>query len=174
MEKESLRWKDIREVYIPPVNPLKQAEKIIIRDRTFIQKLEPVMVRQESELTELLQPIWDDGSEKTVLLETPSIQIEAYLTRVKNEEKICISKEVFIIGKELYKADYQIADNKTISRQHAQIEKREDGYYITDLNSSNHTYVDGKEISSEYRLEQGMAVKLSDEEFIFSIECEKL
>jgi uncharacterized RDD family membrane protein YckC len=41
-----------------------------------------------------------------------------------------------------------IAD-PSVSRQHAWIEKRADGYYLVDKNSSNGTYVNGKKISQQ-------------------------
>jgi uncharacterized RDD family membrane protein YckC len=41
-----------------------------------------------------------------------------------------------------------IAD-PSVSRQHAWIEKRPDGYYLVDKNSSNGTYVNGKKISQQ-------------------------
>lgn len=65
--------------------------------------------------------------------------------------------------------DYFIGDNPAISRSHANIIIQQNGYYIEDMNSTNHTYVNDKMIvgGSAVKLEQDARIRLGNEEFIF-------
>lgn len=110
--------------------------------------------------------------ETTVLsVSSATVSVKPYLIRVKNNETILINKPVFRIGKEKSYVDYFIGDNAAISRSHANIVSRNGEYYVVDTNSTNHTYLNGKMISSntENRLESGSLVRLADEEFEFKL-----
>lgn len=111
------------------------------------------------------------ASGETVVLSglNPDGQPNPRLTRVRNKEQITINKPIFRIGKERSYVDYFIGDNPAISRSHANIVIQQNGYYIEDTNSTNHTYVNDKMIvsGSAVKLEQGAKVRLGNEEFIF-------
>lgn len=100
---------------------------------------------------------------------TPVAPPKPYLIRVKNGEKIMLNKPIFKIGKERSYVDYFVSDNTAVSRSHATLFVRNDGVYIVDTNSTNHTYVNGTMISSnvEVKLENGVLVRLADEDFNF-------
>ncbi len=117
----------------------------------------PDMVGATTVLTQNMRP----GNEMPV----------PYLLRLKNNERILLNKPVFRIGKEKSYVDYFISDNTAISRSHADIMKREDGYYVVDRNSTNHTYVNDRMIQSgeEVLLEDGTKVRLANEEFEFQL-----
>ena len=68
---------------------------------------------------------------------------------------IALEQDHLILGKSRSQADI-ILPGDTISRKHARIERRMDGYYVTDLFSTNGTFLDG------HRLESGQAVALKD------------
>jgi pSer/pThr/pTyr-binding forkhead associated (FHA) protein len=53
-----------------------------------------------------------------------------------------------------------VLDDSLVSRQHARIQKIKDAYFITDLSSSNGTYVNGT------RVPEGKYVKLSKQDII--------
>ena len=84
---------------------------------------------------------------------------------------IDLNKPVFRIGKEKSYVDYFIGDNSAISRSHANVISREGQYFITDTNSTNHTYVNGNMIQSnvEVQLADGDKIRLANEDFTFSI-----
>ena len=109
------------------------------------------------------------GGGETSLLGAGAPAIAATLVRTKNGEQIQIRKQIFKIGKERVKVDYCITDNNTISRVHVQITYRDSEYYITDMKSTNFTYVNGNKIAAnqEVKLRNGDKLKLSDEEFEF-------
>lgn len=108
-----------------------------------------------------------DGEEATVLL-AQEIVFTAYVERKSTGEKVCIDKDCFVIGKSS-SADYVIKDDKTISRKHAAINKTADGYYLEDLGSSNHTFVDGTQITEPVKLINNTVFQLSNEEFEFTL-----
>ncbi len=68
---------------------------------------------------------------------------------------IVLSSTHMILGKSREKADIVLPDD-AVSRVHARIELRTDGFYLTDLYSTNGTGVDGE------RLESGRATLLKD------------
>ncbi|MBR3771093.1 MAG: FHA domain-containing protein [Clostridium sp.] len=97
---------------------------------------------------------------------------QAYVKRLKTNEQIMIDKQVFKLGKERTFVDYCIVDNPTVSRSHANIVFEDDEYYIIDMNSKNHTYVNGRMIPSgtKIKLIHGSRIKLSNEEFEFFLQ----
>ena len=113
------------------------------------------------------------GAGNTVMLNESEIQQASlpFLIRIKNNEKIPLNKPVFRIGKERSYVDYFVGDNPAVSRSHANIINRDGRYFITDTNSTNHTYVNGIMIQSnvEVELTQGAGIRLGNEEFEFHI-----
>ncbi|MCI8669382.1 MAG: FHA domain-containing protein [Lachnospiraceae bacterium] len=114
------------------------------------------------------------GSETTILgvNSLSSADNRAYLIRRRNNEKKYIDKDVYRIGKENSFVDYFIGDNTAISRSHANIIKKITDYYIVDMNSKNHTYVNGTMLQPniETLLQPGTKIRLADEEFEFNLE----
>lgn len=95
----------------------------------------------------------------------------AYFIRKKTGEQITLNKPVFCIGKGKNYADFLITDNIAISRSHAQIINREGKYFVKDMDSTNHTYINGVKLQSnqETLIEHSNIVKLADEDFLFKL-----
>ena len=93
------------------------------------------------------------------------------LYRILTEENISVNKPVFRLGKEKSYVDYFVTNNIAVSRSHADIITRGKKYYVRDLNSKNHTYVNNQiiPIQVEVELHDGDHLKLGNEEFIFNI-----
>lgn len=93
----------------------------------------------------------------------------AYLRRVRTGECIQIQKSPFRIGKESGSNDYAVPDNPAISRKHAEITVSGDRYFISDLKSTNKTYVNGRAIMEGQReaLSSDARVRLANEDFVF-------
>ena len=91
------------------------------------------------------------------------------LRRVSTNEEININKPVFRIGKEKSYVDYFVNNNNAVSRSHADIVTRAKGCFVVDLNSKNHTYINGAMIPShmEVAINDGDTLRLGNEEFIF-------
>ena len=132
--------------------------------------VQPVPVQNSFNETTVLTPTMAGGGETTVLSAEP-VRPNPCLTRTKTGERISINKPVFRIGKEKSYVDYFIGDNTAISRSHCNIHCDNGEYFIEDTNSTNHTYVNGKIITSNVKtkLVNGDKVRLANEDFTFSV-----
>ena len=111
------------------------------------------------------QPFPPQGAGDTTVLGVSSTGF--ILLRKNGGEKVCINKPEFYIGKEKAKVDYCITNNNSISRRHARIKVRAGKCYISDLGSTNCTYINGTKLSpnQEIALIPGDKIKFSNEEF---------
>ncbi|MBF0338557.1 MAG: FHA domain-containing protein [Nitrospirae bacterium] len=98
------------------------------------------------------------------------------LLRVKREgeedEVIAIVKDVMTIGK--FSTDGTShndisLDDKTVSRHHARISRKNDRYYIEDLRSKNHTYVNDQEVKRVH-LKDGDVISIGLSTILFEEE----
>ena len=92
------------------------------------------------------------------------------LTRVKTGERIKINSDNFVIGKELSKVNYCVSDNTSISRTHVRFTNKGGVTYVTDLKTTNGTFLNGVKLqpNQETVLNNGDKLSLSDEEFTYS------
>lgn len=90
-----------------------------------------------------------------------------YLVRVSNGQRIPLNKPVVKIGTDASYADVVIADNKAVSRSHADIRIKDDKVCLVDNNSTNHSYVGNRMIppNVEEGLVHGSTFRLANEEF---------
>ena len=106
----------------------------------------------------------EDDCERTVLLEP----VYPTLVRLSTGEKIQIKDAVFVIGRSRDKADYRV-DVPAVSRRHLQLTKEGDRLFAEDMDSSNHTYVNGIRltpgIEGRTLLKDGDLIRLAKEEF---------
>ena len=119
----------------------------------------------------------ENGDEGTVFLgnaygeEYDSIENTGnpVLIRTMNEKVIYLTGESFRLGRKSSKIDYFVDYNSSVSREHACIIRRNEQYFIKDLNSKNGTSVNGKRVfpDTEARLLSGAVIRIADEEFIF-------
>lgn len=83
-----------------------------------------------------------------------------------------MNKPIFRIGKEKNYVDYFISDNTAVSRAHANFINRDGIYFVVDLNSMNHTYVDGIRIEAnkEFEITSNCQIMLANEKFLFEFD----
>ena len=140
---------------------------------------EATRLLSESEDTALLV---DDSDEATgLLVENDGVMAEEKsnvanvhfptLYRVLTDERISVNKPVFRLGKEKSYVDYFVTNNIAVSRSHADVITRGNKYYVRDLNSKNHTYINDRiiPIQIEVEIHNGDRIKLGNEEFVFNI-----
>lgn len=122
----------------------------------------------DDEATGLLNQGDEEGT--ALLDESQSIRYPT-LFRVLTEETISINKPVFRLGKERSYVDYFVTNNNAVSRSHADIITRGNKYFVIDLNSKNHTYINDQIIAvqCETEIRDGDHLKLGNEEFIFNV-----
>ena len=111
------------------------------------------------------------GDEGATTVLNPRVRKTACLIRVKNHERVFVNKPMILVGRDLEEADCNVHDNTNVGHRHASIVQRDGNYYIVDLNSVNHTFVNGSMISSstEVLLSDGDEIVLADEKFTFRI-----
>ena len=95
--------------------------------------------------------------------------VRATVERCSTGEVYAIKHEEVLIGKDKLGADIYIDGNPAVSRRHALISSRGGRFYITDMKSLNHTFINGREIPAETEIEifNGNRLCLADENFIF-------
>lgn len=82
---------------------------------------------------------------------------------------IALSEREVLVGKQQGLVSFVI-DSPAVSRIHARIRRREDGYYLRDLNSTNGTGVNGEAVfgNAERCLSDGDRVVFADTAYIFN------
>ena len=154
-------WEDKADVQIPERKQKGFQDRIVVR-----KPVEPVREKKPEE-----EAVYD-GEAPTVLL-APEMKPQAYIRRISTGEEAAVDKDGFVIGKSV-EADFVVKSNPTVSRKHVKINLRPDGCWLEDLGSSNHVFVDGRQITEPVRLTDGMKFTLSlDEEFEFIVRMGK-
>ena len=96
--------------------------------------------------------------------------LEPRLVRDDGITSVSITSDRFIIGRREDMCDYAIP-NKKISKRHACIEREGNRFRVMDLNSTNHTYVEGEIVDSNGAyIEHGTRIAFAEEEFIFELQ----
>lgn len=121
-----------------------------------------------------VKKIPDEGKEKpsnpTVLLNKVTPYSGCYLEPEDNAayDIININEFPFIIGKQKDNVDYFL-DNEVISRYHVKITRGDNIYYITDLNSTNGTCLNGEPLScyQRYEILKGNEVTIAGIRYFF-------
>lgn len=107
---------------------------------------------------------------ETVVLSAGAVSGPASLVSKEPGEQatIYINEDLTVIGK-LETACDAVISLPTVSRIHAKIRKKEDAYYLTDMNSRNGTAVNGRLLlpDEEYRLEPEDEVDFAQARYIF-------
>ena len=105
-----------------------------------------VFEEPEDEATEEVFMPCDSGKEEmhTVLLwDQNEAEEKRSLVSLDGESSIVLSYYPFIIGKQEGVCEY-VLDKCTVSRLLVRIDEAEEGYRVTDLNSTNGTFINGR------------------------------
>lgn len=150
----------------------KKFEKAINRSTIKIENIEQKQPKQEEvygETTVICQ-----NTDATVVLRQEEKKQEAYLIRKRSDERIIITGEEFVLGKDPSQTNYWLTGNSAISRIHAVILHKGTDYMISDKNATNGTFVNGEKVAAlqEIILKDNDIVKLADEDFEFHLEEE--
>ena len=103
-----------------------------------------------------------------------SLALDTTIQLKSLDEELCPSVPItefpFLIGKLRKNVDYCLKKS-VVSRYHAKITKEESKYYITDLNSTNGTYVNGAVLNSyeKWELKHGDKVAMANLTFEFTL-----
>ncbi len=94
------------------------------------------------------------------------------LTGLKSGTDIPLIEDTMVLGR-LPSCDIVLPDH-TVSRHHARILRRQDGFYLEDLQSRNGTYVNGQRITNSVLLRDRDQIQLYDISLTFHAEEERL
>lgn len=134
-----------------------------------------IPVQGEKEPEEATLFTGEKGSTETTLLDDHSMETSLladyhcpYLKSVIGEERIVINKTEFTVGRQQEKSDHVIT-NKNIGRLHAKISCCNNKYYITDMDSTNGTFINGSRVLSnkQYLLNHNDKIALANLEYLF-------
>lgn len=98
--------------------------------------------------------------------------LNTFLIWKRTGEKIFINKEIFRIGREKNYVDFCISDNTSVGRNHAEITRKDGGFFIKDLRSLNFTMVNGERIAPNIEMEllDSDIIQLANEELEFHVQ----
>jgi len=110
--------------------------------------------------------VFQQESDLGIIAERPAL---GYLIRRKTCEKIMITHNEFVLGKDPSQTDYCVSGNSAISRAHAVIIFAGEKVGVTDKNATNGTFVNGIRVApfQQIPLKEGDILKLADEDFEF-------
>ena len=134
---------------------LYNKKQSMIRERMDNEKREKLERNEEDPLTENekeeynrdLDDMEEDDGKTTLLSMSGKSSAAASLSGREFGKNLYfkIDKDPFILGKKRDKADGVIND-KSVSRMHAAIRKKNGRYFVSDLNSTNGTYINGRRL----------------------------
>ena len=130
--------------------------------------------REESSSDTLTCPVcgWDvqvDASSEPATSEKPVL----WITQLSTGAKISLEAgETKTLGRERY--GKEIFQNRTISRKHCNIDYTDAGFFISDLETPNGTFLDGLPVKSRTMIENGQHLVLANEEYLVEIKLPEL
>ena len=138
------------------------------------KRREPALVAEEKEIYTVSSGNLPgvDNNERTVLLSVAGKQTGPELVCEQTGEVVPLLKFPFYLGSAKEFADFTpIAEG--VSRIHCCISKKENNYYLSDLNSTNGTYLNGKEVipGKEILLSANDELKICSQEFYIKLPC---
>lgn len=146
-------------------------KSILLKVNDFL--VEEIQDTNEDLVVEEMQEIdiYDFTSNPFPVEEETGPNMFATIRRISTGEEKVIDEDEFYLGKSKKITGFMITGNQTISRRHALISKRENEYFIFDLESVNHTFVNGKKVKlgKEIKLSDGDVIQLANEKFEFHI-----
>ena len=111
-----------------------------------------------------------DVSEATTLLTGAMIRNGIYCLKPEdtNDDNILLTEFPFFIGKSCDKTHHTIEDS-TVSRFHARIDREEEELWLTDLNSTNGTFLNGIRLMpfGRMRVNKGDSIVISRKRYEF-------
>lgn len=138
------------------------------------KRKELALVSEEKEpyLAEKKKESYSETEERTVLLMEMQKPAGPELVCEQTGEVVPLTKFPFYIGSAREYADF-VPAGEGVSRIHCCISKREDNYYLSDLNSTNGTYLNGKEVipGKDVLLAANDEIRITSQEFYMKFPC---
>ena len=175
-EEASKRKKKKKITYVSEEEPKKQQTTSYLSwlSNLFSHKPSHLVVAEEKEeyVAEPIQAKKTQEIERTILLSTISQEEEVTLVCSLTGEIIPITKFPFYIGSTSDYVDY-VLTKEGVSRIHCCISKKGESYYLADLNSTNGTYLNKKEVmpGKDELLSVNDEIRIASVEFYIKFSC---
>lgn len=116
----------------------------------------------------VMEPVPEWGTQYTTVLSVKHPEARPSLVSKRTGEQVFLTKFPFYVGSLPEYMDYVIKE-ETVSRFHGKFVKKGEEIYLTDLNSTNGTQVNGRvlEVQEQVKLEEGDRVLFADEEYTY-------
>ena len=138
------------------------------------KRREPALVAEENEIYIPGNGNFSsaEDNDRTALLSAPPKPAGPELICEQTGEIVPLLKFPFYFGSAKEFADFSPA-TEGVSRIHCCISKRENNYYLSDLNSTNGTFINGKEVlpGKEVLLSANDEIKICSQEFYIKFPC---
>jgi len=110
----------------------------------------------------------EEDSHTALLWSREPEDVHCLISADGKSQSISLAYFPFLIGKQENLTDYTLS-NDTVSRLHLRIDKKDDKYFLTDLNSTNGTCVNGRRLDNNETIDLrvGDMVGIADLQFIF-------
>lgn len=109
-------------------------------------------------------PVQSVEEEETVLLDGRYLLVLRDQTSPEKVFRYPLDRHV-VVGRNVDRVQIAIDYSLTVSGQHCEFYVKGNQFFVRDIHSSNHTYVNGKQINGETEIESGYAVRLGEVEF---------
>ena len=135
--------------------------------KEYSEQLEQIAVSEEENIYNFNGD--EAAEEEDNYYETTVLYEETIILRSLEQKDMLIhpDKFPFLIGKSRLKCDYVIDEN-VISRVHAKIIKKNNTFFIEDMDSTNKTFINGKKLEPgrKEKISKGDKITLADVDFI--------
>ena len=112
------------------------------------------------------------AEDKTVYVPRRRAMQRYFLLRRATGERIPITHNHFKVGRKSELCDYAVADNRTMSKEHAIFFLNESGCAVGDCGSLNHIYINDTELphSETRNLKHDDLIEMGSEQFLFIVD----
>lgn len=130
-----------------------------------------VFYEDKTDKTEMAVSPLAKGPDETVIVWNPGVAYQMIL----QDANVCAKRVEFplrgsaIIGRKTEMSDIAFENDKTVSARHCKVAVRDGRFYITDLKSSNGTYINGRKVVSEMEIFPGDLLRLGKLELKFDV-----
>ena len=176
-EKKKTVLKNKKQIIYPEAEESKKVQTMSYMSwfsNLFFPKQKSLIVAEEKEEYQI-QPVKEEKieeSERTILLSAIQEKEEVVLVCNNSGEIIPITKFPFYIGSTSDYVDY-VLKKEGVSRIHCCISKKGECYYVADLNSTNGTYLNKKEVipGKDELLSANDEIRIASVEFYMKFSC---
>ncbi len=189
-KKTEPEFSDRSTMEIESITPRKDTERIVPEGKTDeMGRAVTDVVEVTKTGTEQISLADLEPTEKTKISpETEPVSEETLSASPSSEEHIDIAEIIgnplLVVEKGADSRRWELADGAvvlgrspdvecpipslTVSRKHARLEKRSDGFYLSDLNSKNGTFLNGTKIAGPTRVQPGDKIEIGEIDLRFT------